>query len=203
MADFDGNGRVTLRDFAALANRMALPYFDYGPHRENREAEMLAIVLSEEIRAPDDLYDRIAGDLGLIREELPELEEVVNLVPYSPNELLVGLEHGASDDILDELNAFYRVSAVREIQPISVFILTFCDTLNAQVVKAPYQAIPEVRFAEPDETFGDGNHVTVFPMASAYRYVFDEGYGDCRLGCLHHRIWTIEVDEGGTVTFIS
>lgn len=203
VADFDRDGRVTLRDFAVLSNRMALAYFDYGPHRENLEAEMLALVLSEEIRAPDELYDRIARDLRLIREEFPDLEEVVNLVPYSPNQLLVGLKHSASNGTLDELNAFYRVVDVRDIQPISVVILTFCDTLNAQVVKSSYQALPDVTFAEPDETFGDGNHITVIPMASAFRYVFDEGSGDCRFGCQHHRLWTIDVDEGGTVTLIS
>jgi hypothetical protein len=56
-ADFGPDGDVDLGDFATLSPLVGRQYFDYGPHRASLEAEMLAMQLTGQLRAPDAQYD--------------------------------------------------------------------------------------------------------------------------------------------------
>jgi hypothetical protein len=200
-ADLHIDGDVDLDDYAVLAQLVGEAYFDYGPHRENVEAEMLAMDVSSELRAPDAEYDRILRDLALIRAQYPELVTVIDDEDYVPNQLIVGINAGQPLDDYYALNEFYRV----EDEEIHSFyrLLTFCDNLNAPVLAGIYAALPSVSWGDPNWWIGIDDYITIAVLGGTYRYNIDDGFWDCFDGCDCHREWLIDVDESGTVTLIS
>ncbi len=200
-ADLHADGDLDLQDFAVLALYVGREYFNYGPHRENLEAEMLAMDISGELRAPDAEYERILRDLALIRTAYPELETVIDDTDYLPNQLLVGLVDGQPLDDYYALNECYQLES-EEIH-YSFRLLTFCDSLNAPVLAAIYAVLPAVSWADPNHLIGIDDYITIDVIGSTYRYSIDDGFGDCFDGCDCHRFWVIDVDESGAVTLIS
>jgi len=83
--------------------------FDYGPHRDNLEAEVLAMELTGELRAPDEPYERILRDLALIRQRYPFLESEIHGLPWMPGQLFVRLEPAGTWPEYEALNAYYQV----------------------------------------------------------------------------------------------
>jgi hypothetical protein len=200
-ADTDDDGDVDLGDFNELAHNFGLSRFPYGPHRENVEAEMLAMDLSGALRAPDKPYDRILRDLQLIREAYPELVTVIDDPDYMPNELLIGLDTSGSTEEYDALNEYYFV--IDEEVHTSFRVLTFCDNLNAPVLAELYAAVPEVDWADPNWFIGIDDYITITEIGDKMRYDIDDGFHDCFDGCDCHRLWVIDVDLDGVVTLVS
>jgi len=199
--DLDGDADVDLADGADFTRRFPLTYFDYGPHRENLEAEMLAMNLAAALRAPDEQYERILRDLALIRAAYPQLTTVIDDPDYVPNQLIVGLQAGQPTDGYEGLNFHYYV--VQEEVYTWGRVLTFCDNLNAVVLAVDYADLPEVGWAEPNYFIGHDDQITVSAPSTVYRYVIDDGFLDCFDGCDCHRVWTLDVDAAGTVTLRS
>jgi hypothetical protein len=200
-ADLDPDGDVDLHDFAALMPLVGHEYFDYGPQRDNLEAEMLAMDVSGRLRAPDAQYDRILRDLALIRAAYPALETVIDDTDWVPRQLLVGLNETEPLDDYYALNDYYLLES-EEIH-YSFRLLTFCENLNAPVLGDIYAALPAVEWAEANGLIGIDDFITITLMGSTYRYHIDDGFMDCFDGCDCHRDWLIDVDEPGTVRLIS
>lgn len=200
-ADLEGEGDVDLLDYAVLSRLIGREYFNYGPHRENLEAEMLAMDITGQLRAPDAQYNRILRDLALIRVEFHQLETVIDDMDYLPNQLLVGLVDGQPLDDYDALNEYYQLES-EEIH-YSFRLLTFCDNLNAPVLAALYAALPAVSWADPNHLIGIDDYITIDVIGTTYRYNIDDGFWDCFDGCDCHRFWVIDVGELGDVTLIS
>ena len=200
MADANDSGVVDPLDSGFVAARFGSTYLSYGPQRDNVEAEMLAMELTGEIRAPDFEYDRILGDLALIRAEFPELITVIDDTDYVPDQLLVGVDDTGSIDDYEALNEFLLV--VDEQVESWGRILTFCDNLNAVAAAAEYNEVSEVEWAEPNYFIGIDDFITISPDGDTYRYSIDDGFWDCFDGCDCHRYWEIDVAGDGTVTLI-
>ncbi len=198
-ADQDDDTDVDLADFALLSPRFGETSFGYGPHRDNLEAETLAMAVSGQLRAPDAEYERIAGDLALIRAAYPELVTVVDDADYVPNQLIVGIS--VSSPAYAALNEYYFV--VDEEIHGTWRVLTFCDNLNAPLLAAEYASLPEVNWAEPNWMIGIDDYITVTPLGGTYRYEIDDGFWDCFDGCDCHRLWVLDVDAEGSVSLIS
>ena len=200
-ADLHADGDVDLHDFAVLTQLVGQTYFNYGPHRDNLEAEMLAMGVSGRLRAPDAQYERILGDLALIRAQYPELVTVIDDEDYVPNQLIVGINDGQPLDDYHALNEYYRV----EDEEIHSFyrLLTFCDNLNAPLLAPIYAALPSVNWGDPNWWIGIDDYITIDVLGSTYRYNIDDGFWDCFDGCDCHRVWVIDVDEFGTVTLVT
>ncbi len=201
-ADLDMDSDVDMIDFTLFSIGFAEAYFDYGPERQNAEAEMLAMAASGELRAPDVEYDRILRDLALIRVAYPELITVIDDPDYVRNELIVSVPKGPPTEAYEALNRFFLVT---DVDPLfgSWYVLTFCDNLNAPVLALEYAALPEVQYAEPNYMIGIDDYITVTPIGEVYHYSIDDGFLDCFDGCDCHRLWELEVDDAGTVTLIS
>jgi hypothetical protein len=199
-ADLDADGDADLRDLALFAPHFDARYFNYGPRRDNLEAEMLAMALSGKLRAPDAEYERILRDLQLIRAAYPQLETVIDDPDYAPNQLLVGLE-GEPPAGYAAFNQYYLV--VDEEIHSWWRVLTYCDNLNAEVLALEYAALPGIDWAEANFAIGIDDYITIQVLATTYRYHIDDGFWDCFDGCDCHREWVIDVDESGTVTLVS
>ena len=180
-------------------------FFDYGPVRANKEAEILAMVLSGQLRAPDALYERILRDLALIRSTYPVLETTVDDPNFVPDQLIVRLEDTEVVPGYDALNIFYQVIDDRVLsQSRNTHLLTFCDNLNAQALRWVYETLTgEVLYAEPNFIIGADDQITIFLLPQAYRYTIIHGFGDCPAGCKCLRRAVIDVQDDGTVVLVS
>ncbi|MEW6198753.1 MAG: dockerin type I domain-containing protein [Planctomycetota bacterium] len=200
-ADLSGDGDVDLPDLAALMPLLGRAYFDYGPHRDNLEAEMLAMDLRQMLRAQEADYQRVLRDLALIRAAYPKLKDVIDDTDWVPKELLLKLVAGQPTAGYQALNRFYQV--VREQVQSWGIKLTFCDNLNAEVLALEYEALPEVQWAEPNHLIGIDDYITVTDLGERWQYWIDDGFMDCFDGCDCHREWILQVDTVGTVYLIS
>jgi len=200
-ADLDGDGDVDLHDASLMSKLAGFTYFDYGPSRNNLEAELLAMAVSRQLRAPDTEYDRILRDLDLIREEYNDLRSVIDDEDYVPTEMLVGVDDTVPLDDYHTLNEFYGVLD----EEIHTFyrLLTFCDNLNMPELGPKYETVPGINYAEPNYWIGIDDYITIEVIGDVYRYNIDDGFLDCFDGCDCHREWLIDVDQAGTVTLIS
>ncbi len=200
-ADLTGDGDVDLADTAALATRMGQTYFDYGPHRDNLEAEMLAMDLRQALRAKETDYQRIQRDLALIRAQYAQLKDVIDDTDWVPKQLMLKLVAGQPTAGYQALNRFYQV--VREEVYSWGIVLTFCDNLNAEVLALEYAALPEVQWADPNHLIGIDDYIIVTDLGERWEYWIDDGFMDCFDGCDCHREWILQVDTVGTVYLIS
>jgi hypothetical protein len=199
-ADLDDDGDVDLADLAALGPLFGQQYFDYGPHRDNLEAEMLAMAMRGVLRAVETDYQRIIRDLALIRAEYPKLQDVIDDPDWVPKELLLKLVAGQPTTGYQALNRFYQV--VQEQVYSWGIKLTFCDNLNAEELALIYAALPEVQWAEPNGLIGIDDYITVTDRGDRWEYWIDDGFMDCFDGCDCHREWLLQVDTQGTVYLI-
>jgi len=199
--DLDGDSDIDLHDVAQWAILVGQSYFAYGPHRDDREAEMLAMEVSRELRAPDAEYERIVRDLMLIRALYPELATAIDDADYVPNELLVSVD---DTQLLDDYYALNEYYLVVEEEIHSFFrVLTFCDNLNMPELAQIYTACQNVDYADPNWMIGIDDFITIRVFGEIYRYSIDDGFWDCFDGCDCHYLWVIEVDAAGTVELIS
>jgi len=201
-ADFDNDGDLDLADFAQFSRYAGRTYFVYGPHRENLEAEMLAMALTGQLRAPEEQYQRIRRDLTLIRQVYPQLTTVIDDPDYVPNQLMVSVNPAMPGDNYRALNAYYLVISEQRIFG-NWWLLTFCDNLNAEVLAGIYEALTEVDYADPNGLIGIDDYITVTVVPpDTYRYHIDDGFWDCFDGCDCHREWLLDVSAQGVVTLI-
>jgi hypothetical protein len=200
-ADLEGDNDVDLRDYGELMQLAGTAYFNYGPRRDNLEAELLAMELRGTLRAANADYNRILRDLGLIRAAYPELATVIEDPEYVPNQLIVKLIDGQPTGGYEALNSYYQL--VNEEIYSWGRVLTFCDNLNAAVLAEEYDSLPEVQYANPNWMIGYDDEITVTDAGLAFNYLIDDGFWDCFDGCDCHRVWTFNVDWAGHVVLVS
>jgi hypothetical protein len=207
--DTDDDGDIDLRDYSRFATAFMMEYFNYGPHRENPEAERLAIQLSGELRAPDEVYERVLRDLALLRELYSDLQGASDTREYVGDELLVHLVSPNNRGMFDTLNAYFLIVSDYEYHIVpGLHLLQFCDNLNAPVLVAEYEALDEVQNAEPDWvdcTFGCArSQIEVSRSMTNYRYTFNydaQNPADPNSACWRVRV--LETDGVGQVLQVS
>jgi hypothetical protein len=177
-------------------------YFDYGPHRDNPEAEQLAMHLGGALRAPDAEYGRILRDLQAARAAFPALTGAVDDPDYAPNQLIVALKPGFPTASFDQTNAYYQLVDL-DLLFGTTYVLTFCDTLNAPVLSSIYEGLSSVDYAEPNGLFGTDDKITIAILGTTWRYTIEDGFTDCFDGCDCKRLWIIDVDASGVPALVN
>ncbi len=188
------------------------PYSSLSKHdfeftsEDNEEAELIALCLSGELVAPDNLYDLVLMDLENIRTAFGNKFEPIKSIRFRPpwvaGCLLVGFDSSTAEMVAngeyhawDELNMEYQVT---EIDTTSIrnnwVILYFKDKLNPRHLSGLYSGLQGVRYAEPNMRFGGSSNVYPGQTMRGISYLFNEGWGDCPSGCMHHRYWYIVVE---------
>lgn len=200
--DTDNDGDVDLRDYSRFATAFLQEYFDYGQHREDPEAERLAIQLSGELRAPDDVYERVRRDLEILRQLYLDLQGAFDTPEYGSGSLLVRLVSPTNREMFDALNAFFLVTSDYQFHnDPGLHLLQFCDELNAPVLALVYEGLDEVQYAEPDWVYcTDGScrwQIEVSRSMTLYRYTFNYASGIC------WRTRVLETDDTGQVLLVS
>lgn len=181
-------------------------HFDYGTHRFNELAEFLGMLIVEDLRVPDEVYDRIVRDLDLLYERYPILR-TVEPPSWNFNQMSLGLDLRAPDDGFEALNEFYQVIEVRAILPSHPHwvLVTFCDSLNLNVVRSKYEELPEVEYVDPTPQsghFDNGDYVDLIREGDLYIYEFSNGQGDCWSGCYCQQTWQFAMTPAGSVSIV-
>ncbi|MCP4706450.1 MAG: hypothetical protein GY865_17770 [candidate division Zixibacteria bacterium] len=170
--------------------------------RENEEAELAALWLSNKIVAPQDLYEKVLGGFSLLREKYSDSIPEVNIqfrFPFDANGVSIGLDTSAIELIRagkynawDSLNSYYRFIKLDtndysygDINMFHVSIF-FEGRLNYFMVAEEYAKLPGVRYASFGLYFG-GDRSTTHPWVDStgnISFLVRKAWGDCPAGCL-------------------
>lgn len=176
--------------------------FDYGRHRANAHAEIMAMIIAGELRAPDALYDRMDRDMALMETMYPILK-TVGRWREGTRSMYVHLDPEIPWDGFHALNEFYQaVSIVPSQYNPNARHITFCDALNILVLRELYQALPEITYTEggvnsPCDWAWDC--ISVETNGEDFGYHYSNGGGDCPSGCTCHQIWQLATTPSGEV----
>lgn len=156
---------------------------------------------------PLALAQRVDRDVALIKALEPSLATQLHSPKWAPNHLIVQLVPGAPTTGFACLNTFYDSAQVTVIsQSLLLFLLTFSQPLAVETLVAPYAALAEVNFAEPDFFIGGQNTWNVLSGdlsgAGDWMWSVDDGFADCFDGCDCHIVYTFKVTEAGVATLV-
>ncbi len=207
-ADLNGDGEVGPVDLSTLLVAWGPCGFDYGEDYSNAEAEQIGLEQlgpAGPLLVAADTYLRIDRDLDLIRTFEPGLASQFHSMAWIPDQMLVGLLEGESDQQYLCLNEHYEVVNIQLIsQGLQLYLLTFADKLNIEALSPIYEPAPNVNYAEPNGLFGGQNFWEPTDLGGGvWRWDIDDGFLDCFDGCDCHRLYVIETDAAGNVTLIS
>lgn len=163
--------------------------------RENREAEIAAMVLSHELVAPQWLYERIRKDLEQIRatfgDSLPV--RIVAFSPYwKPSSISARIDQAVLADtasgarsLIDSLNAAYRCTSESNYW-LNWYNFRFEGVLNSHRLVDVYAKVPSMEVVCPEGP-GPGDHSEIYLWQSrnAIQYFFRYAFGDCPSGCIY------------------
>ncbi len=180
--------------------------------KENEEAELIALCLSGDIVAPDTLYDRVLSDLAVIRSDFGDEFEIVNniefLPPWAPGSLIIGFEYegnattaqmvaNGTYEAWDELNEIYEVTEIDTgLMRTGGVLLHFKCRLHPRRLEELYEALPGVRYAEPNSYLGDYSNIYPRQIGDKITYLFRNAWGDCMVGCTGREYWYFSVEDG-------
>ncbi len=165
------------------------------------EAELVALCLSGELIAPDDLSSQVLGDLAEIRsiyiEKYSSFSRIRFEPPWIPSCLIISFDSATAQQVAndeyhswDQLNESYEVinidtSSIRN----DWVVLNFRDRLHPRRLAEIYGTLPGVIYAEPDFWGGDSSRVYPRQTYRGITYLFYEGWGDCPAGCINKIYW--------------
>lgn len=181
----------------------------------DKDAEILALMLSGEVVAPRDLYEIIHADLAAIRSEwcdsFPQICEVsprpfwiVGSLGLWVNELTYEAIQAGTYHAWNELNDYYGLESVDLhgiIQPLPHRVsVNFTPRLNPSFLLAEYAQLPGVLRAYEYHRGGDGPHLYGSVSADLRFYTFCHAWGDCPAGYIYRHCWYFRV-EGDSVVY--
>lgn len=158
---------------------------------DDREAEDIACLISGELCAPRDLYEKVVEDLILIRrrygDSMPRLRSTVAYAPYYQPLFGILVDSGTLVRISenrhrewDSLNALYH--ATYRISGKYIYVSTNLR-LNIWRVFESYEKIRGVQYIWPEMWAFDGPRLYAHLEERDVRYLLRDAWGDCYVGC--------------------
>jgi len=184
--------------------------------RANREAEDMALALSGELIAPEELYHRVRLDLASIRaahgDSIAELQEIyfshrlassfgrpwsgfciLELTTEARDQIRAGAFH-CLDDLNDQLGLAYLDTFPFPWEP-EVFLF-FWGRLNPLRIGQVYLDQPCVTGSSLPSIVGDGPDLYPHQDGERVSYLFRNAWGDCPSGCIHNEFWYFRCQAG-------
>lgn len=175
--------------------------------RSDPELELLALELSEQVVAPQSIYERVTRDISQIRESYDEVSGISYRPPHDGKSLNVGAADAETERAIKNgnfqewecLNRHYEKRDVRHLVE-GTFNVELKGIYDMKLVARDYQKFEGLEYAEPNFRGGDGPTICGERRGDVYHYVFDDASGDCRSGCSNHHYHYFSVDASGAVT---
>ncbi len=186
-------------------NKLPPGPFDVTP-REHGEAEIVALWLSGELIAPQELYEEIRDGLTELREQF---KDSIPAVYYQPRphwvsgeiagmfseEAAVRVRSGTYSD-MDSLNEALRLSRMDTLNvdwynpKLLYFHLYFEGRLHPERLIEMYERIPSLLWVDNGYVFiGDRSQYYPWVIDDGVSYLFREAWGDCPAGCIYSEFW--------------
>lgn len=182
--------------------------------RENREAEEMALWLSDDLVAPEGLYLKLLGKLELLRkqwnEDYPHVDSIEFIFPQVPSSLLMTLTVDGVEKLragtlyqLDSLNRIFRLvtlDSVIRILPDSTqmfnwLTLTFKGALNPSKLSEYYVTVPGIEAVSPNGYGGDWSNIYPVVVGGRVNFLLRRAWGGCPVGCMSSE-FVYFLDEG-------
>lgn len=202
--DITNSGSVNVDDLLAVLNNWGSCQFEYWKTIDHQEAFQISIEqLGPEggLLPPNDFYDRVVQDLDAIRDEIPELEDVIHSPAWLANSLIVDIE---PDDLhtVDCLMAYYQGEVVNVLFN-TMHVMEFGGQSNAEALAALFEDAPKVNWVDLNALIGGSNTWEPIDLGSGnWRWTVYDGFHDCFDGCDCFRIYTIRTTEEGQVWLV-
>ena len=178
--------------------------------RADKEAELAALWLSDELLAPESLYQEIRDGLSIIRSNYGIWE---NFNPFSLHfqynlvESMIFIRF--TDSIVaqirqgtytgwDSLNTLYRVIEIDTswFSFIGSVKLYFKGRLNPEILARHYRQLDGVVGAEASSYGGDWSNVYPWIVDGKLAFLFRQAWGDCPCGCEYSHFWYFKKENG-------
>ena len=172
----------------------------------------MALYLSGELVAPNNLREQVSQDLAAIRsefgEEFPAVNRISFRLPWRPSSILVDLDDATAEEVAngeyhawDELNEMYEVTDINQLQITPTVVLDFEGMLHSGRLAERYADLPGVVQTWPNSIGGDGPTIYPRQTGNATSYLFRDAWGDCPAGCIYSEYWYF-VCGGNQAAFI-
>ncbi len=182
--------------------------------KDNEEAELIALCLSGDLVAPDNLYNRVLDDLTVIRSAFGDNFEPINRITFVPpwvvGRLIIGFDDNTAQEVAngeyhawDELNKRYEVTEIDThlVESIGFAWLYFKGRLHPRRLAELYGVLPGVSYTQPSSRLGDSPNVYPRQTGDGITYLFRDAWGDCPAGCIYSEYWYF-IFEGNQPVFI-
>jgi hypothetical protein len=176
--------------------------------REDAEAEHVALYLSGELVAPQELYEEVRDGLALVRAQYQDsMHEVIRFRGpcWMPGEIAVDLTDEATIEVrngtytdMDSLNAALRLAQMDTIsfgfRPERIYFhLYFEGRLHPQRVREMYDLIPSILYTSYGYLCLDSSQFYPWLIDGGVSYLFRRAWGDCPAGCTDEEFWYFRV----------
>jgi hypothetical protein len=175
--------------------------------RSNTSLEMLALTLTQDVVAPQSIYDRVTRDVPKVKKQNSSLSNITHRPRHNGKSLLMQTTGQTAQEIKngtytdwDCLNQHYVDQSHDVLNFTNAVKLELKGRYDLSIVGSDYAALPGIKNAGPNQFGGDGSTICADRNGDTYHYVFVEGWGDCPSGCIHHNYWYYTVDASGQVT---
>jgi hypothetical protein len=167
---------------------------------EIKEAELIALYLSGEIVAPDDLFYKVLNNLRLIRSSFNNSENINNISFNPPliSTLLIKFDNSSSSKVKNgtyhdwnELNLKYNVTNINQrlLSRFNLIILDFNYSYHPRYIRNLYENLSGVLYVEIDSMYGISRNIYPRIKDNIISYLFFRGGGDCPSGCIYRKYW--------------
>jgi len=208
-ADLNNDGTVNIADLGLLLAAWGpCPGFVY-PDIENPEAYQIAMEMlgaGGPLLPPDELVDRVARDIDLIRKATPLLEGKFHTPAFQWDFLILSRDHDADPSSYQCLNDYYGASVWAELEHLQMTILQFPGASNTPALAQIYAQSVHVNWAEASGIYGGENFWTPTPIGGldgTWAWFVDDGFHDCFDGCDCHYYYWFTVSGEGEVTLVN
>lgn len=173
---------------------------------EDSDAEMIAIVFSDELSAPADLYNRVHADLSFFRgtwgDSIPKLRTIVVRSARATSGLCLYVTADAKNSMLngeyhdwDSINSLIGVTEVSFSDGPFAY-LKFQSRLNLCRLTGLYESLPGVLGAYSRSIIWDGPTLYAAETLAGICYYFRDAWGDIQSGCMYSHYFAFESAEG-------
>jgi hypothetical protein len=177
------------------------PEFGSGNKTEirDRTAENMALWLSGEFYAPNDLYLKVKAARDMLREYIDDSLRTGFMPPVRYSELLVkftdsvyNLVKQGAYDAWNDLNKMYGVDTIEYSYSAHLYFRGVC---NPAVIAHLYSELPGVMYSEPNFIAGDWPNTYPWILGHKVTFLIRQAWGDCPSGCIYSRFIYYRVSE--------
>jgi hypothetical protein len=198
----------------------------------DEQAEILALLASDEVVAPSDLYETIHQDLErisslwcdtipllctdptatdwswcdsvplLCTKVLPAYEWVVGKLSIQCDDTTFLALQEGRYEAWNALNQYYGLDTITFSHSRPSASLYFVPRLNPTYLVAQYEALPGIVSASSDGLGGDWSKLTLSISGDARIYTFRLAWGDCLAGCIWEHFWEIRA-QADSITLLA